>query len=58
MPNPLDLPPELNSLIEKREGDDRRQADSDDSTQNSGSSIDGKEKRSSEDRRENPSDDN
>ncbi len=59
MPNRLDLPPELNSLIEKREQEDRRKQDVD---AQRGSTEDTEqaeqpstERRSGEDRRANES---
>ena len=61
MPNRLNIPSELNSLVEKREGDDRRQgseevaAQIDGATENSNKSCAGRKQRSGKDRRENPS---
>ena len=55
MPNRLDLPPELASLIEKREQEDRRKQDLDAEAQSSGEATDGttssEERRAGTDRR-------
>ena len=61
MPNRLDIPSELNSLIEKRDGEDRRQTEEENSSTNEAASeqpsqeVD-KERRSGVERRQTPKD--
>lgn len=55
MPNHLDLPAELNSLVEKREQEDRRQEPTDEQAKSSDSKAPAVERRSGEDRRANDS---